>query len=127
LFLFKFFLKKFYYYDSSIFSPSWFLLLFCNFHVLGSIGNNHSHCRITIIPFVENTRFSFFVHNFLWTCLQFLVNKPYYIIFLLLLFSKIWNVKWLKGYYKKGCIMQWNNFKARFFKLKFLLRIYFYF
>ena len=48
---------------SSIFSPSWFSLSFRNFHVSGTVGNNHSHCRniiiITIIPFVEIWRFLF--------------------------------------------------------------------
>jgi len=57
------------YYASSIFRPSWFSLLFCNFHVLGSVGNNHSHCRNTIIPFVEKTRFSFFFIISIWLVL----------------------------------------------------------
>lgn len=59
------------YYASSIFRSSWFSLLFCNFHVLGSVGNNHSNCRNTIIPFVEKTRFSFFCIIFCRLSLQF--------------------------------------------------------
>ena len=47
------------------FSPSWFSLSFRNFHVSGTVGNNHSHCRNIIYYYSFCWNLAVLVHWYL--------------------------------------------------------------